>query len=220
MKFEEFGKIYRFLRPMIATEKIDGTNASVWIWTREEFPQDELVNPSNQIFPVDTENGSFVLMAGSRTRFVGIGNDNHGWAGWVKQNAKELAQLGPGRHFGEWWGAGIQRKYGLKEKRFSLFNVNRWQDTHGTNDAFQDRVTAKGIAPKCCYVAPILNVIETGLYRIHTMAVGVNEALAGLATNGSKAAPGFMDPEGIVLFHTASGDTYKITLGDDGHKGA
>ena len=34
--------------------------------------------------------------------------------------------LVPGRHFGEWWGSGIQRGYGLDEKTFSLFNAYRW----------------------------------------------------------------------------------------------
>ena len=32
---------------------------------------------------------------------------------------------------------------------------------------------------------------------------------------GSTAEPGFMDPEGIVVFHTASGHIYKATCKND-----
>ncbi len=39
----------------------------------------------------------------------------------------------PATYFGEWWGSGVQRGYGLQkgDKRFSLFNVSRWA-LHGT----------------------------------------------------------------------------------------
>jgi len=43
---------------------------------------------------------------------------------------------------GEWWGQGIQRKYGMSKKVFSLFNVNKWSDD--------------SLRPKCCDVVPIL----------------------------------------------------------------
>jgi hypothetical protein len=33
--------------------------------------------------------------------------------------------------------------------------------------------------------------------------------------NGSYAAPGFMDPEGIMIYHTAAGQFFKKTLVDD-----
>ena len=51
-----------------------------------------------------------------------------GFARWVETNRERLITLlGPGLHFGEWWGSGIQRGYGLTkgDKRFSLFNVER-----------------------------------------------------------------------------------------------
>jgi hypothetical protein len=45
-------------------------------------------------------------------------------------------------------------------------------------------------------------------------------ALQYLATEGSAAAPGFMKPEGIVVFHEASGTLFKATLdGDEKPKG-
>jgi len=38
---------------------------------------------------------------------------------------------------------------------------------------------------------------------------------------GSYAAPGFMQPEGVVVYHKASGQVFKKTPDkNDGHKGA
>ena len=51
-------------------------------------------------------------------------------------------ELGVGQHFGEWWGFGIQRGYGLHERRFSLFNTGRWSDP--------------AVRPACCGVVPVL----------------------------------------------------------------
>src|SRR5436305_1822690 len=101
IEFNAFPKIARLNRECVITEKIDGTNASILI----------------------DEDG--VVMAGSRTRWITPENDNFGFAKWVEANKSELMKLGVGHHFGEWWGSGIQRGYGLTkgEKRFSLFNV-------------------------------------------------------------------------------------------------
>ena len=102
--FVAFPKIPRLSRRCVITEKIDGTNACIFIG----------------------EDGEFLV--GSRTRWITPENDNHGFARWAYEHKDELLGLGPGRHFGEWWGQGIQRGYGLKEKRFSLFNTSRWMD--------------------------------------------------------------------------------------------
>jgi hypothetical protein len=40
----------------------------------------------------------------------------------------------------------------------------------------------------------------------------IDEILASLVKNGSAAAPGFMNPEGVVVFHVAGGNLYKKTL--------
>lgn len=172
--FVGFSKIPRWNREVIVTEKIDGTNAQI------------LIN----------EDGS--VLAGSRSRFITPEADNHGFAKWVYANAEALAhELGPGQHFGEWWGAGIQRKYGLTEKRFSLFNVTRWADAPRT----------------LCHVVP---VVWRGMMEDFRPL----EILEDLWKYGSHAAPGFPDPEGIVIFHVASGHLYKKTFkGDEGGKG-
>jgi hypothetical protein len=175
--FEPFPKIARLSRECIITEKLDGTNAQILI----------------------REDGS--MLAGSRNRWLqpAKGTDNYGFAAWVAEHREELAQLGPGRHFGEWWGNGIQRGYGVAEKRFSLFNVTRWKDP----------VTV----PLCCSAVPTL---YAGIFSTQA----IEQVLADLKLLGSSAAPGFMDPEGIVIFHTASGQLFKKTIvGDEYRKG-
>src|SRR5882724_293770 len=102
MEFTEFNKIARLSRNCVVTEKLDGTNASIVIGEAGEF------------------------LVGSRTRWITPEDDNYGFARWAHTHKEELLTLGPGQHFGEWWGNGIQRKYGLSEKRFSLFNTARW----------------------------------------------------------------------------------------------
>jgi hypothetical protein len=42
------------------------------------------------------------------------------------------------------------------------------------------------------------------------------QMLTRLNNGGSQAAPGFMNPEGIVVFHTAGNVGFKMTLDNDG----
>ena len=100
--------------------------------------------------------------------------------------------LGPGRHFGEWWGQGIQRGYALKEKRFSLFNVTRWTEAH----------------PPCCDVVPVL---WRGIFETDAVLM----CLRDLIETGSVASPGFMRPEGVVVYHVAANMCFKKTIEKD-----
>jgi hypothetical protein len=170
MEFKSFSKIARLSRDVIITEKIDGTNGLIAI----------------------SEDGEFAV--GSRNRWITPGDDNAGFALWAYTNMDELMRLGPGYHYGEWWGQGIQRGYGLKEKRFSLFNVSRWEDDEAR--------------PACCSVVPVL-------FRGPFETDYVDVALASLARHGSKAAPGFMRPEGVVIYHVAGGYLFKKTIERD-----
>ena len=167
MKFVEFPKIYRLNRAVIVTEKLDGTNACV------------IVGKDGQVG------------AQSRSRIITPEDDNYGFAAWVRDHAAELSALGAGHHFGEWWGQGIQRGYGLTEKRFSLFNVTRWGESR----------------PACCHVVPVL-----------ASGVGFEasyHAMEHLREWGSVAAPGFARPEGIVAFHAQGNILLKATLEKD-----
>lgn len=193
--FQSFSKIPRLYREMVITEKIDGTNAQVIIIP---CPQDYVDGYVLHRW-VQPDNTNMVMYAASRTRFIRPGDDNYGFAAWVKANAEELTKLGPGRHFGEWWGAGIQRRYGLKYKHFSLFNTNRWAIN-------PDR-------PACCGVVPVL-------YEGPFFTETVEFVKQSLKESGSIAAPGFMNPEGVVVLHFPSGHLYKSTFdGDDKPKG-
>ena len=208
--FQEFPKIARLSREVLVTEKIDGTNAQVFI---APYTGD----PDPAYFPhVLHRTETHVLLAGSRTRWVTLKDDNYGFARWASEHADELLQLGPGRHFGEWWGAGIQRGYGVPDKRWSLFNVTRWhlagQEPReiSTQDPRVTKVTLE--LPACCGLVPVLwrGVFDTA---------AVEACLRDLAAYGSKAAPDFMNPEGVVVFHTAGNVGFKKTLGGDGAKG-
>jgi len=194
MHFEEFPKIGRLTRECVITEKIDGTNAQVCI----SSVQPHTISAS----PIAVR-GALFMYAGSRTRYITPEMDNHGFARWVSEHADELWALGEGRHFGEWWGSGVQRGYGLLkgDKRFSLFNVSRWADERDREKYPTDR-------PACCSVVPEL---YRGLFSDRI----VDNMIAKLRAEGSLAAPGFMQPEGVVAFHTATGVLFKKTLEKD-----
>lgn len=169
VEFVPFRKIPRLRRACVITEKIDGTNAVIRI----------------------TEDGQF--LAGSRTRWITPEDDNYGFAKWANANKDELMKLGEGTHFGEWWGQGIQRNYGMTEKVFSLFNTARWTDE---------------TRPKCCRVVPVL---YSGEFSTNC----ADDAVEALRKNGSVAAPGFLKPEGVVVYHSAANLYFKKTLDKD-----
>jgi hypothetical protein len=190
MEFTEFPKMPRLSRGMIITEKIDGTNGQIVITESGDYN-----NPYNLLGVELSREEGLLMFAGGRTRWITPTDDNAGFARWCQSNREELLKLGIGRHFGEWWGQGIQRNYGLKEKRFSLFNVGRWADP--------------AVRPECCGIVPVLS---EG-YNFDTIIIG--EVLSDLRMNGSTAAPGFMNPEGVVVWHTAGNFGLKKTLEKD-----
>jgi hypothetical protein len=219
IEFQEWPKIPRLNRDITITEKIDGTNAAVGILTGNEADTAGLgEDASKGRYLARTVNGTFVY-AQSRSRIITPDQDNKGFAKWVWNHAEELASiLGPGLHFGEWWGNGIQRGYGLDQgdKRFSLFNTKRWgpANEHGLQSMADDGigyVEGLGVVP----------VLYEGPFDDGWVVPPWNDALYDLATDGSKAAPGFIRPEGVVIYHHAANSCFKVTLEhDDAPKGA
>ncbi len=206
--FEPFPKIHRLSRECVITEKIDGTNAQIFIALRSELTNEQLEEPFAPFMSVSPPGmPDFVIVAGSRNRWLTIRDDNYGFGRWVSDNREELVKLGPGRHFGEWWGAGIQRRYNQTEKIFSLFNVHRWFDPVRTSI---DEIPGEKMCecPPCCRVVPVLN-------RSIFSTLNIELILSILKEGGSIAAPGFMQPEGIVIYHTASGTLFKKTIEHD-----
>jgi hypothetical protein len=184
-EFKTFSKISRLSRDIVITEKIDGTNGLVYI------------NENNNIY------------AGSRNRWLDDHTDNHGFWHWVMDNKEELLKLGKGYHYGEFWGKGIQRNYGLNEKRFSLFNTKRWIKQDEVNPISFDCLKEKEeFCPDCCSVVPIL---YEGMFNTSIISSILDE----LRITGSKASPGFMNPEGIVIYHKAGNCYFKKTILND-----
>lgn len=173
LEFKPWPKIPRLNKSVVITEKIDGTNGCV------------IVDDNFQ-----------VVGAQSRSRLITPQNDNMGFARWVFSNPQLGEILGPGYHYGEWWGLGIQRGYGLKTKKFSLFNSTRWLESK--EQGLFSSVPELDIVP-------ILGSFDFDVEQI-------NSILEGLKTQGSVAAPGFMNPEGVVLFHQDARAGFKILL--------
>lgn len=170
VEFPEFTKIARLSRECTITEKIDGTNASIYIGEGGEF------------------------LTGTRTRWIVPSDDHFGFSAWANAHKDDLMLLGLGHHFGEWWGSGIQRGYGLikGEKRFSLFNTARW-------------LAEDAILPLSCSVVPVL-------FRGPFTTEAVSEALSRLTERGSMASPGFMKAEGVIIWHAAARIMFKKTI--------
>jgi hypothetical protein len=120
-EFQAFPKISRGGKDecVTITEKLNGTNACVIVAE---------VEPST--VHSDAEPVFYVAGVQSRKRLITPEDDNYGFAGWVSRQGTEFAdRLGVGYHYGEWYGLGIQKNpQGLEEKRWALFNSNRWRD--------------------------------------------------------------------------------------------
>jgi len=160
-EFRAFGKTARLYGPVTITEKIDGTNGLVYV-------------------------GDEGVWAGSRNRWLTDdgskgGWDNHGFGKWVSENRQRLADLlGPGYHYGEWWGKGIQRGYGTDTKRFSLFDVERYKSLGYIDDSLGVKLVPR---------------LYAGEFSLDNLA----RCSARLMWDGSRLCVGVTPPEGLVV---------------------
>ncbi len=192
MHYEAFPKIPRVSKSFFCTitEKIDGSNAQIVI---TDAGWDEFTRQSNEHVIArrqeDSAGVALNMRIGSRNRWIKPGKetDNYGFAGWCENNAEELFKLGIGRHFGEWYGNGIQCGYGLKEKRFALFNARRWAGPYAASKAGH-----AAAIPNCVEVVPVL---YQGVYSQDR----IDAAMDYLRIGGSQLVQGFMAPEGIIV---------------------
>lgn len=202
MEFKAWPSIPRMSKErVVVTEKLDGSNSAVRI-----RPYDPTEDSDMAVAHVDYASAEYTVWAQSRKRLLlpGKSTDNFGFAGWVHDNAEALVRtLGSGDHFGEWWGQGIQRGYGLSEKRFSLFNAPRWFETLHPTEA---RSEVDNL-----YTVPLL-------FAGQFYDLNVNEIRQDLIDNGSKVVPGFKS-EGMVVYLREVNASYKVLLeNDDIHK--
>jgi hypothetical protein len=193
-EFTPWPKTARLFRDIVVTEKLDGTNAAIVI--RPLTPTQYC--PQVARYATDADGNFYAVFAQSRKRIItpGKSTDNYGFAAWVWDNATELVSLlGPGMHFGEWWGSGINRAYGYAngDRRFSLFNAHKWGDL-----------------AQCVGGIP-LDAVPV-LYQGPMSTEIIAQRLAHLRDHGSVAAPGFANPEGVCVYHSATRQTLKVTL--------
>lgn len=167
MEFKPFPKITRFNNAMMSiTQKIHGTNAQI------------LITPEGDLF------------TGSRTRWIYPGDDNYGFAAFVHANKDAFVTLlGPGTHYGEWCGPGINSGEGLTEKTFVLFDY--W------------KYPAERPLPPQTRAVPVL-------YQGGMDFQAPARCMAMLKEFGSSLATGFMRPEGIVV--NIAGQRFKIVF--------
>lgn len=182
IEFEKFPKIPRLKHGLNITvsEKLDGTNGQIVI-PNVIIPE---INPALQI------------LAGSRNRYHKWGDratDNYDFALWVAEHAADLLALGHGRHYGEWYGRGINRGYDLDERCFALFNTSKPSE----------------YLPFCVEQVPVLYDGEYQGYD-HLMSIWKE-----LVETGSHAHDfcGFNRPEGLVIWFHEMRTYMKMPIG-------
>lgn len=190
LTFEPFPKIGRLRRNCTITEKIDGTNAQIVFDScggmlvgsrkREIFPEGEVTSADG--LPVK-------------------GTDNFGFARWAWDNQEALFEfLGEGRHYGEWYGAGIQRGYAQQGKSFALFNTGRFGPGRQT---IPDALADIGLE--------VVPVLYEGEFNSDTIEEVMGELF------GHSWIDGYEDPEGIIVYHHGTRTYSKVTFDfDDG----
>lgn len=178
-EFIKYPKTKRFNQAfMMITEKIDGTNAAINI------------------------KGGVIVSVQSRNRIIKPNTpenkqlDNFEFAAFVYDHAELFARLGDGVHYGEWYGQGIGRGYGMPigegpRRRFALFNAGRWT---------KEELDSRGIPAE---VVPVL-------YRGGLNSKQSDYSAALLVSQGSQAVPGYMNPEGIIT--VIEGTPYKTVF--------
>jgi hypothetical protein len=143
------------------TEKIDGTNGIIYVPDTPDKP----------------------VLAGSRERWLTNedgtppikGKDNFGFGEWVYERSANLRSLGPGYHYGEFHGKGIQRNYDLPDRRFASFEY--WRSDIQIQDVC--------VVPVLYTGEPVSGIIDSTVNL--------------LIKSGSTLYPGFMKPEGVVI---------------------
>lgn len=200
--FQDYGKIPRWANEHVwVSEKIDGSNSAVVIERQEEQRETDAV-----VRYVYVDDVAYVVRAQSRKRFLlpGKQTDNFGFAQYVFDNAEALVKtLGVGRHYGEYWGSGIQRGYGMVngERWFSLFPTSRVSRSFQN---YHDILTV-----------PQLNIVPE-LYSGPWSGNVIEDCLDVLRDHGTFASNGAGQAEGVVVTFKLSGARYKAFVNDDG----
>lgn len=129
------------------------------------------------------------VCVGSSNRWLVPDDDNFGFAKFVYDHIEDFRRLGVGTHCGEWAGPGINSGEGLTERTLFLFG-------------HPDRYEGIELPPRVTFVPQ--------LYRGPVNSMIIDACMDNLRINGSRAVPGFMSPEGIVV--QIAGKRFKKTF--------
>ena len=165
--FNKWPKIKRLTNErMVVTEKIDGTNGQFYI----------------------DEEGT--IHVGARNGWISVEKDNMGFAAWIQERKDLILEFFPAghRYYGEFFGHRINRGYGLKEKKFALFNI----DIHVPVNLFDAGFTEVPVL----YDGPFQDSIESIIDK--------------LDSEGSVLVPGYNNPEGVIVHLHETGAKYKV----------
>lgn len=206
LEFTEWPKTYRVNRDVVVTEKIDGTNAAVRVVYGPAVDLLSNANDGDRFYEhvvVDLDGVKYLVGAQSRKKIITPEKDNFGFANFVFDNARNFVlALGEGVHFGEWYGTGIQRGYGLSEKRFMLFNTTRWGKP-------ETREYLYGLFNGRVNVATVLYEGPFNTDRINTIVDVLRER------GSAHEAHSFQPAEGVVVYHTQAHWNLKVTTESD-----
>lgn len=157
----------------VITEKIDGTNGLIEYWIDS--------NPNH--FPYCQ------VRFGSRNRYITTTDDNSGFANFFFSHKSRILEIIGNleepptqsiRIYGEWFGKGIQRGYGLDQKYFMPFS-----------SFWAEKMIEAGIP----------NIKEPAiLYTGKFIEAEVDHQMGILKFDGSHVVPGYRNPEGIVIY--------------------
>lgn len=136
----------------------------------------------------------------------------------MQDNKEELVDLlGEGYHYGEWWGQGIQRRYDMDRKVFSLFNVNRWGElcNHDPDESICDVVPFK--------IFELQELLPTWNKSNQFMTYNDNAFFDDIIDEASlyflkksraaeKYGKNFTNPEGFMIFHDRLNSYFKVPI--------
>ncbi len=206
-KLKRFGITPELFSEATLCERIDGHTVGIHIEPLKTDPAsgEVGVRAGDVMFMGATQHAQFYrVWVQNRNRIITPDQrDVAGVAAWAQAHAAQLAEtLGPGIHFGEWWGYKICRGYGLGpgDRRFSLFNTMRWSFIDGTQ------------VPSL-YISPVLWEGDLG-QGWGTIVEEMDKLLAG----GSVAAPGYRHPEGVILYHHGADTMMQHTFPNNSRK--
>lgn len=191
--------IPRLTESLIVTEKLDGVFGKIHI---SDYPPSTYT--SDHTVTKTPDGRAFIVTAATRDFKLKHDTDYFGFREWVYAHAQSLAMiLGPGDHFGEWWGGGIRRGYGLPDgdRRFSLFDFNRWSSMIGQTLEMTEVDEIR--------VVPIITTLSS------FDSSDIHRLLDLLRRTGSYAEVGYKPAEGVVIYNTDGLPVVKAVLKDD-----